>query len=49
MKRKKTKKPYFSKKGDPEGYDYMRNQWLIIGIMAIFFLVVVGLVECGVA
>jgi len=46
MKRDK-KKPYFSEKGNPDDYDYMHNQWKIIGIMAIFFVTIVALVECG--
>jgi len=37
----KKKKPLFSKKGNPEDYDYFSHQLLFIGVAVIFILVII--------
>lgn len=51
MKTKKyssSKGPYFSKKGNTKGYNYLDNQFKFIIVGVFFLLVIVGLVECGI-
>jgi len=41
----KKKKPLFSKKGNPDNYNYLSHQLLFIGIAIVFVLAIVFLSE----
>lgn len=48
LKVKRFHKPFFSKQGNPEDYNYMAYQVKFIALAAIFVAVIVLLIEAGI-
>ena len=47
-KYKSEQGPYFQQRGDSKGFSYLKNQFKSIAFAAVFILLIVGLVECGI-
>lgn len=48
MSRRNSKKPYFSKKGNVDGYNYLNNQFKQLVYFVVALLVIILLVKFGV-